>query len=188
MDELTPLEKYDRDLQEHMGGKSDFRAHAAGIAAVLPTVIACTLLTYFSHFTFGFLKIVFGVFTGILVKHFGKGSGTKYGVLAGLYAVAAVVAYEMILETLFIAADNPANSTFRYRDEEQQAFQAMAYSFVNFIRDTASAAGAFVLAYRIGKNPMKKDELDYLLEAKHGDAAEAEVKYAGNYFKKKRRR
>ena len=60
MDELSPLARHDHDLDAHTGGKSDFRAHIAGIAAMGLTVFGCTALTYFSHFTFGFLKVVFG--------------------------------------------------------------------------------------------------------------------------------
>jgi hypothetical protein len=184
MDGLSPLEKHDRDLDAHSGGKSDFLAHAAGIAAVGLTVIACAALTYFSHFTFGFFKVLFGVFTGILVKHIGRGSGRRYGVLAGAYAVVAVIGYEMILSAFFY--DPAVSAMSRHGDDEMQALREQAHSYRELLFAAASAVGAFVLAYRIGKNPMKKDELDYLLEAKLG--ADAETKYAGNYFKKKRRR
>ncbi len=187
MENLTPLQKHDRDLAEHAGRASDFRAHIAGAAAAALTIIACIAFTYFSHFTFGFFKVVFGVVAGVFVKHIGRGTGVRFGILAGTYAVVAVIGYEMMLSAFFIASDDPSSRMPVLPDREaEEAFMAMTYSFSHLVRDAASAAVAFVLAYRIGKNPMKKDELDYLLEAKFG-GEEAE-KYSGSYFKKKRRR
>lgn len=187
MEQLTPLQKHDRDLEEHAGGTSDFRAHFAGAGAAALTVTACIMLTYFSHFTFGYFKIVFGVFTGVFVKHIGRGTGGKYGFLAGMYAVVAVISYELMLSTFFVALDDPGEKLPVLPDREaEQAFLALTYSFSHLVRDAASAVMAFVLAYRIGKNPMKKDELDYLLEAKLG--GEESEKYSSTYFKKKRRR
>lgn len=184
MSELSPIEKHDLALQEHAGRNSLFLANIAGAGSVLFTIILCTVITEFSHFTFGFFRVVFGVFAGILVKHIGKGSGTRYGVLAGVYAVIAVIGYEVILSTFYIVGRDP--STAPGLEEEEKEFFRIANNFGMLVQDFATAAVAFVIAYRIGKNPMKKDELDYLLEAKL--RTDDDEKYAKNYFKRKRRR
>jgi hypothetical protein len=74
MENLTPLQKHDLDLAAHAGGASDFRAHIAGASAAALTAIACIVFTYFSHFAFGFFKVVFGETAGVFVKHIGKGA------------------------------------------------------------------------------------------------------------------
>jgi hypothetical protein len=185
MEEPNPIEKHDQDLAEHKKKQSLALVNLGGILSAILTVVLCTVITYTAHFTFGFFKILFGVLVGFGVKRIGKGSGTLVANTAGLYAVAAVIGYEWILATFFIAGDDPSLLPGRH-DEESKAFMQMAYSYSRLVHEPAAAAFAYILAFRIAKNPMKKDELDYLLEAK-GVSPEVS-KYPKEYFKKKRRR
>lgn len=184
MPELSPIEKFDQDMAAHSGRQSGLLAHASGLAATIIAIVLCTAITYFSHFTFGFFKIIFGVFAGIMVKHIGRGSGSRFGNIAGFYAVLAVVGYEIILSTFFIASNDPSMLSESH-DAGQREFLKSAHNLSKIIMEIATAIFAYILAYRIGKNPMKKDELDYLLEAKFPD--QSEEKYSKNRFQKRRR-
>lgn len=183
MPELSPIEKHDQDLAAHAGKQSVFLAHMSGFAATIIAIVLCTAITYLSHFTFGFFKVIFGLVAGIMVKHIGRGSGSRFGNIAGFYAILAVVGYEIILSTFFIASNAPSSIPVA-SDLGQKEVLESAYSLSKLTMELATAVFAYIIAYRIGKNPMKKDELDYLLEAKFPD--QDGEKYSKRRFHKKR--
>lgn len=185
MTKSNALEKHDHDLAEHVRHQSPFKAHLAGIGTALAAAIGCIIITSLTYFTFGVFKILFGILTGVMVKAIGKGSGVRFGIIAGGYAVLAAVAYEALLSLLFYDPRDPAFRADPLEDGLQQ-FEEAAYNLVDLIWQLGTAGFAFLIAYRIGKNPMKKDELDYLLEEKIKDTGEA--KYDKNYFRRRARR
>lgn len=165
MADLSPIEKHDQDLALHASGQSAAKSHLSGLASALIAVVLCTAITYTTHFAFGFFTIIFGVLTGFVVKYLGKGTGARFGNIAGVYAVAAVVGYELILATFFVASNDPASIKGPHLERTRE-FLTMANSLSDMLNELCAAAIAYYIAFRIGKNPMGKDELDYLLEAK----------------------
>jgi len=185
MEESNPIEKHDLDFAAHTNRQSVLLANLGGIIAGLLAVFLCTTITYTAHISLGYFKVVFGVLTGMGVKYLGKGSGKYFGNAAGLYGVGAVIVYEWILATYFISKTDPSLLPRGFKPEELE-FWKMAFSFSRILKEIGTAIFAYAIAYRIGKNPMKKDELDYLLEAK-GISSE-DQKYSQKYFKNKKRR
>lgn len=165
MDELNPIEKHDADLARHTRRQSAALAHASGFAAAFLTVAICFAIAWFTLITFGYFKVIFGVATGIAVKHLGRGAGPRFAHIAGLYAALAVVGYESLIAFFFVASNDPAAHPEMLREGSREILKS-AYSFSRLVLEFAEACVAYFLAYRIGLNPMAKDELDYLLEAK----------------------
>src|SRR4051812_45817502 len=169
MDELNPIEKYDQDFQVHTKNHSLFKSQMSGLLGALLSIVVALGITYASHFEFGFFKFIFGGVVGYGVKKIGKGSGSLHGVIAGFYAAAAVFVYQGLLSLLFVSTDQIVESSNIWKENHRQYFE-LTHSVLGFMKLIGEAVFAFVIAYNIGKNPMKKDELDYLLAEKRVDS------------------
>ena len=178
------LEKHDMDLRAWGKDGSIIKASIVGALTATILVVIFTAFAYYFHMTLKIFTVLFGVVTGVMVKHIGKGSANKYGTIAGGFAFAGVLFYSLVLANYFVSDAQTIADKFPTNTYGQKDMLNNAFIFREILWGIVAAVVSFAIGYRIGKNPMKKDELDYLLEAKGIDSENE--KYSKRYFKRKR--
>lgn len=174
-DAVDPIEKYDRDLLEHIQEGSAARAQLAGLVSGLLGALLWGLVTYFSHLIIGYFAIGLGIMVGFAVKAFGKGSGTHFALIGGAYALMSCFLGMLFCLLFFAAASEKIPFTqilfmVDYGEIAKIYFQAFE------VIDIVFYAIAFATAFKISLNPLKRDELDYVLASKGIDPDSLKVK------------
>jgi hypothetical protein len=184
-DNSTPIDKFDKELQDFTRDESVSLSHIVGITSGLFGAIVWGILTYYTHFIIGYFSIALGVLVGFSVKKVGKGSGKSYGLLAGTYALLSCL-FGMLLSIVFFVGAEYGISLYKIPFLVNYNIVASAYFSEFDFHDLLFYGIAFISAYKIALNPFKKDELDLLLEEKGFKKENA--KYGDDYFKNKKRK
>ncbi len=179
------VDQYDADLKSHSSRQSLSLANAGGIIGVVLCVSLSVGFTMVFHVSLKVVYLMFGVVIGIFVKVLGKGVGNKFGFIGAFYAVLGVLIQEFLFSLLFVDL-NSYRASRPSIDPEHQNFNSFYASTMEWLWTGGLSIGAAIIAFRISKNPMKKDEIDYLLEAKGIDLDQKWNRT--NTFRKNRRR
>lgn len=165
-----PIARHDLDLEARQAQGNFAFAQAAGIAAGVGMAVLWGLITYFTHFVIGYFAIAVGIAVGVAMKAAGKGTGKAYGIMSGAYALLGCMLGNLMC-IAFAYADQAGLSLFTILFKVDYGVLFSAYLSEFDVRDILFYAIAFSSAYKIALNPAKKDELDYVLEAKAAEKA-----------------
>ena len=160
-----PIEKHDADFAAHLAPGNMQLAQTAGLISCLAMAVLWGLITYVGNFVIGYFAIAVGIAVGFSVKQLGKGSGTAFAVTAGVYALLGCMLGNLMCIAFAIAHQagySLAKILFVVDYGRLFGFYLQEFD----VHDIIFYAIAFSSAFKIALNPMKKDELDYVLEAK----------------------
>lgn len=160
-----PIAKHDADLSAHLAPGNFQFAQAAGIASGVAMAVLWGLITYAGNLVIGYFAIAVGIAVGFSVRFVGKGSGTAYAVTAGIYALLGCMLGNLMC-IAFAIAHQEGFSLAKILFVVDYAALFKLYLREFDLHDIIFYAIAFSSAFKIALNPMRKDELDYLLEAK----------------------
>ncbi|MBW8887074.1 MAG: hypothetical protein JF616_04870 [Fibrobacteres bacterium] len=160
-----PIQKHDTDLAAHLAPGNMQFAQVAGLVSCLAMAVLWGLITYAGNLVIGYFAIAVGLAVGASVRFVGKGSGTAYAVTAGAYALLGCMLGNLMCIAFAIAHQSGYSlAKILFVVDYGQLFGIYLNDFD--VHDIIFYAIAFSSAFKIALNPMSKDELDYVLEAK----------------------